>query len=115
MSFEPDQQSRARPGGRIFFARDEFDAILALYGRGQAAGAWRDYAIDCDGEHVAFALFRRASENPLYRIEKRPALQARQGQWVVTGAAGQVLKRGRVLSGVLDVLERRLIQVVARA
>lgn len=97
---------------KIWFERREFDIIMTLYGRGQMAGEWRDYAIDDGPDCVSFSMFRRASERPLYQIEKRPALAARQGQWCVLGAAGQVLKRGHELAPTLDVLERKLLKVV---
>jgi hypothetical protein len=98
---------------KIWFERREFDAIMTLYGRGQLAGAWRDYAIDDGPDCVSFSLFRRASERPLYQIEKRPALASKQGQWCVLGAAGQVLKRGHDLVSTIDVLERKLLKVVS--
>ncbi len=47
--------------------------------------------------------------HPLYRIEKRPKLRNRQGEYAVLGADGQALKRGHDLRGVLRVLERKLI------
>jgi hypothetical protein len=59
-----------------------------------------------------FAVFRRAAENPLYRIEKRPALRLRQGQYQVVSMDGQILKRGNDLAQVLRVLERKLIRAV---
>ena len=99
---------------KIWFERREFDIIMTLYGRGQMAGEWRDYAIDDGPDCVSFSLFRRASERPLYQIEKRPELAARQGQWCVIGSAGQVLKRGHDLAKTLDVLERKLLKVVSK-
>ena len=59
-----------------------------------------------------FAVFRHTAEHPLYRIEKRPKLRARQGQYSVIGMDGQVLKRGQDLKTVLRVLERKLIRPV---
>ena len=53
--------------------------ILSLYGRMVAAGEWRDYGISCLREVAVFAVFRRTAEHPLYRIEKRPRLQANRG------------------------------------
>lgn len=112
MSLDNAAHPLPRRAPKIWFERQEFDMILNLYGRGQMAGEWRDYAIDDGPEAVTFSMFRRASENPLYRIEKRPALANRQGQWCVLGAAGQVLKRGHELGATLDVLERKLLKVV---
>jgi Protein of unknown function (DUF2794) len=112
MTIETDHAHNLRRAPRMWFQRAEFDTIMSLYGRGLLAGAWRDYAIDDDADTVVFSIFRRASENPLYRIEKRPALQSRQGEWAVLGSAGQVLRRGHKLKAVLDVLERKLLKVV---
>lgn len=86
--------------------------ILSLYGRMVAAGEWRDYGISCLREVAVFSVFRRTAEHPLYRIEKRPKLRARQGQYAVIGMDGRVLKRGADLAGVLGVLERKLIRAL---
>jgi hypothetical protein len=98
--------------GQIGFAREELTRILDLYGRMVAAGEWRDYAMDFTREFAVFAAFRRAAENPQARIEKRPALRARQGMWTLFGEHGQVLRRGHELAGVLAPVERRLVKAV---
>ena len=97
---------------QVGFERDELQRILDLYGRMVAAGHWRDYAMDFAQDVAAFSAFRRAAENPQARIEKRPALRAKQGMWTLFGEGGQVLKRGHELAGVLFPLERRLLKVV---
>ena len=56
----------------VTFSRRELDRILGLYGRKVAAGEWRDYAIDFLKDRAVFSVFRRASEVPIYRIEKTP-------------------------------------------
>ena len=94
------------------FDRLELLRILDLYGRMVAAGEWRDYAMNFDREFASFSAFRRAAERPQARIEKRPSLRGRQGMWALFGEAGQVLKRGHELAGVLFPLERRLLKVV---
>ena len=98
--------------GRVFFDRRELNRILNLYGRMVALGEWRDYAIDGLAELAIFSVFRRASEAPLYRIEKRPALARRQGQWAVINQSGHVLKRGHELDQVLKVFDRGRLKVV---
>ena len=97
---------------QVAFDRRELQTILALYGRMVAAGEWRDYGISCLREVAVFSVFRRTAETPLYRIEKRPKLRARQGMYAVVGMGGQVLKRGADLRTVLRVLERKLIRAV---
>lgn len=97
---------------QVAFDRRELSLILRLYGQMVAAGEWRDYGLSHGREAATFAVFRRTAEVPLYRIEKRPKLRARQGIYAVLGAAGQVLRRGHDLAAVLKVLERRLIRPV---
>ena len=62
------------------FTRLELNQILNLYGRKVADGEWRDYAIDFGREKAVFSVFRRASEVPLYRIEKNPRLARAPGR-----------------------------------
>lgn len=90
----------------VCFDRREFGAIFSVYGRMVAAGEWRDYALNPGREVAVFAIFRRAAEVPLYRIEKRPALRGRQGMFAVLGQDGRVLRRGHELAQVLRVLEK---------
>jgi hypothetical protein len=92
----------------VYFDRHELREILALYGRKVAAGEWRDYDIDFGREKATFSAFRRASEVPLYRIEKCPRLARKQGAYSVVTATGLILKRGTDLKRVLAVLEKGL-------
>lgn len=77
-----------------------------------ARGEWRDYGISSLREFAVFSVFRRTAESPMYRIEKRPKLRAKQGMYSVVGMDGQVLRRGHDLAMVLRVLERKLIHGV---
>ena len=103
----------ARGLGPISFDRRELDLILRLYGSKVAEGEWRDYAIDFGAERAVFAVFRRSSETPLFRIEKQPKLARRQGAYAVVSQGGMILRRGHDLAQVLKVLMRgpRLIAV----
>lgn len=102
--------SRAEP--QIAFTRPELDRILSLYGRMVAAGHWRDYALTFGPRTASFSGFRRTAENPEARIVKDPALRARQGEWILYGEGGIILKRGHELASVLAPLERRLLKAV---
>ncbi|RFB79149.1 DUF2794 domain-containing protein [Methylovirgula sp. 4M-Z18] len=95
------------------FDRRELSEILNIYGRMVAAGEWRDYAIDFHRDKAVFSIFRRASEVPLYRIEKNPALTRKQGAYSVIAATGLILKRGPDLARVLRVLDKSLKLVVS--
>jgi hypothetical protein len=90
------------------FTRIELGWIFDVYGRRVAAGDWRDYAIDWGRERAVFSIYRRASEVPIYRVEKNPKLARRQGAFSVVAATGHILKRGSDLRRVLEVLDRRV-------
>jgi hypothetical protein len=96
----------------VAFDRRELTQILTVYGQKVAAGEWRDYALDFGRESAVFSVFRRASEWPLYRIEKSPRNARRQGAYSVTAATGLILKRGHDLARVLEVFEKRSLYVV---
>lgn len=101
----------ARPG-QVAFDRQELTRILDVYGRMVAAGQWRDYAMDFGTDAAVFSAFRRTTDRPEFRIEKRPALRLKQGMWALVAETGAVLKRGHDLSGVLAPIERRLWKLV---
>jgi hypothetical protein len=96
---------------RVTFNRFELNRILNLYGRMVADGEWRDYAIDFLKDRAVFSVFRRASEVPIYRIEKDPRLARKQGAYSVISASGLILRRGHELDRVLLVIDRKLAVV----
>lgn len=112
MTVQPPIPFPAHVSDQVSFDRKELSAILSLYGRMVAMGEWRDYGISFLRDAAVFAIFRRAAEHPLYRVEKRPRLRARQGMYAVIGSEGQVLRRGHDLAAVLRVLEAKLIRPV---
>ena len=94
----------------VSFDRRELTTILNLYGRKVAEGEWRDYAMDFLKDRALFSVYKRASERPLYVIEKNPKLRAKQGQYMVLTEDGRVLKRGHDLATVLRVLDLTLVK-----
>ena len=98
---------------QVTFDRLELGRILAVYGRMVAAGEWRDYALDFLDDVAVFSIFRRAAEVPLFRIEKRPRLRAKQGQYSVVAAGGLILKRGHELAQVLRIFDKKLLKALA--
>jgi len=101
------------PRNHVTFDRRELNRILDLYGRMVAMGEWRDYAIDFLKDRAVFSIFRRASEMPIYRIEKNPRLARRQGAYSVVSVTGLILKRGHELDRVLRVIDKPLRVVAA--
>ena len=112
-----EQRAAARPAAantlpnRVTFNRLELNRILNLYGRMVADGEWRDYAIDFLKDRAVFSVYRRASEVPIYRIEKDPRLARKQGMYNVITATGLILRRGHELERVLLAIDRKLAVV----
>ena len=100
------------PEAVVAFHRTELSIILGVYGRMVAAGLWRDYGISTLRDVAVFAIFRHTAEYPIYRIEKRPKLAGRQGQYAVIALDGRILKRGSDLAQVVKVLEKKLIRAI---
>lgn len=90
----------------ICFHRLELHMVQGLYGRGVAAGIWKDYAIDIGQGIAIFSIFRNASEVPIYRVIKEPALRNKQGQFRVVTQTGQILKRGDELKQVIKIIDK---------
>ncbi|HMB48759.1 MAG TPA: DUF2794 domain-containing protein [Afifellaceae bacterium] len=97
----------------VTFDRHELNVILRVYGRKIAEGEWRDYAIDHLDDRAVFSIFRRASEVPIYRVEKIPEMARKQGQYRVVAATGAILKRGRDLAMALRVLDKPKLRLVS--
>lgn len=97
---------------KIAFQRPELNRIMNVYGLLVRSGEARDYGIGMGKDRAVFAIYRRASEQPTWRIEKVPALANRQGAYAVYGSAGQVLKRGHELQNVLRVFDKKKFQVI---
>lgn len=112
MTLQPPIPFHPAAPEQVAFHRTELNLLMGLYGRMVAAGEWRDYGLSFLREVAVFSVFKRTAENPIYRVEKRPKLRLRQGQYAVIGVDGQILKRGNDLKQGLRVLERKLIRVV---
>jgi hypothetical protein len=83
-----------------------------VYGRKVADGEWRDYAIDHLRDRAVFSIYRRASEMPMYRVEKLPPAARKQGAYQIVAPTGLILKRGHDLAGVLKILDRPKLSLV---
>ena len=110
MALDPSFAAPRQAG--VFFERRELERLLRLYGRMVAAGEWRDYGMDGLTDSAVFSVFRRTSEAPLYRIEKRPALARKQGAWAIIGQGDHILRRGHDLEQVLRFFDKGRFAIV---
>ncbi len=99
-------ESTSKAPSQVAFERKELLKILSVYGHMVSQGEWKDYAMDFLSDKAVFSVYRRATEHPLYRIEKNPALRNKQGQFSVIAPGGLILKRGHDLETVLRVFDK---------
>jgi len=99
--------SKNRLPSQIAFNRQEISQIMNVYGQMVSNGDWKDYAVDFLKDRAVFSIYRKASEHPLYRIEKVPALRHKQGQFSVIAPGGLILKRGQELKSVLRIFDKQ--------
>lgn len=111
-AFERERRAKQAPPKRVMWTRHELGDLLNVYGRMVAAGLWRDYAISDGREAACFSIFRRASEVPLFRIDKIPALHRKQGQYVLRAMDGRVLRRGHDLPALMRFFDRKSLRLV---
>jgi hypothetical protein len=111
-AFERERRAAQATPRRIMWTRDELGHLLNVYGRMVAAGIWRDYAINDGRDAARFSIFRRASEVPLFRIDKVPAMRRKQGQYVLHAMDGRVLRRGHDLPALMRFFDRTSLKLV---
>lgn len=108
----PTTSGRTGKTPLVAFNRHELDAMLQVYSRMVKAGEWRDYAIEFEPDRATFSIFRRASEDALYRIVKTREPSRHRGSFAVVSAGGRILRRGRELGPVLAALNARGLRLV---
>lgn len=84
----------------LFFTRAELDAILNVYARMVSIGEWKDYSFETGPHSVAFAIYKRHRDVPVFRIEKRPKAK-KNGPYILSEPSG-IVRYGRELQHVLD-------------
>lgn len=111
-AFDRERRRRQAAPKRVMWTRHELGDLLNVYGRHVAAGFWRDYAMSDGPETARFDVFRRSSEVPLYSIEKTPALRKKQGQYLVRGMDGRVLRRSHDLAALMRFFDRKNMHLI---
>ncbi len=100
-------------GQPVSFKRSELAVILETYRRMVAAGNWRDYGIANLTRSAVFLVYRNASGQPLYRIEKRPMTASRRNVYLIISMDNRIVRHGHDLHRVMRYFDRNLFRVVA--
>jgi hypothetical protein len=88
----------------VCFDRGELNLILSVYSRRVIAGDWCDYAMNAGSHESVFAIYKKKSRVPVFRVIKRRSGKA---PYALLDSGGQVLRMGAELALVLAPLSRK--------
>ena len=75
-----------------FFEKDELKIILDLYAKMVSEGSWKDYGLSISSKQVVFSVFRKATENALYKICKNFKPKDKNLKYLITDTSSKILK-----------------------
>jgi len=96
--------TRSRFSFPVCFDRGELNQILSVYSRRVIAGEWCDYAMNAGRHEAVFAIYKKKSRVPVFRVVKRRSGKAR---YALLDSGGQVLRMGADLATVLATIARK--------
>ena len=75
-----------------FFEKDELKIILDLYAKMVSEGSWKDYGLNISSKQVGFSVFRKTTENAMYKICKNFKPKNKNLKYMITDTSGEILK-----------------------
>jgi len=84
-----------------FFNKFELKIILNFYSKMVSKGFWKDYGLYISKKEVSFNLYRRASENPEFRICKNFNQKNKNLKYFTSDSHGNILNMSKNLDELL--------------
>ena len=75
-------------------------------------GEWKDYAIFINKNAVGFDIYRKATEKPLYQINKNLHSKKKNEKFLIKDQSGVILKKSPELKNILEVINKRKLKLV---
>ena len=88
-----------------FFEKDELKIILNLYAKMVSGGEWKDYGLSISKKEVSFNVYRRASEQPVYKITKNLNPKNYNEKYIVKDSQNKIINN----SENLEILIKKII------
>ncbi len=85
-----------------FFNKFELKIILNFYSQMVSKGFLKDYGLNISKEEVSFNVYKRASENPEFRICKNFRLKNNNLKYFTLDSRGNILKMSKNLEELLN-------------
>ena len=97
-----ENSNLAKKKSNYFFDKSELKIIFNLYAKMVAKGFWKDYGLNISKEAVSFNVYKRASENPEFRICKNFGLKNKNLKYFTSDAQGNILNISKNLEELLN-------------
>ena len=85
-----------------FFNKSELKIILNLYAKMVSKGFWKDYGLNISKEEVSFNVYKRASENPEFRICKNFGKKNKNLKYFTLDSHGNIFNMSKNLEELLN-------------
>jgi len=85
-----------------FFNKSELKIILNLYAKMVSNGFWKDYGLDISKEEVSFNVYKRTSENAVFKICKNIKLKNKNLKYFTSDSQGNILNISKNLEELLN-------------
>ena len=93
---------RSKEKTNHFFNKFELQIILNFYSKMVSKGFWKDYGLNISKEEVSFNVYKRASENPEFRICKNFRLKNQNLKYFTSDCHGNILNMSKNLEELLN-------------
>ena len=85
-----------------FFNKSELKIILNLYAKMVSKGLWKDYGLNISKEEISFNVYKRASENAVFRICKYFRSKNNNLKYFTSDSHGNILSMSKNLEDLLN-------------
>ena len=85
-----------------FFDKSELKIIFNLYAKMVSKGFWKDYGLNISKEKVSFNVYKRASENAVFKICKNIKLKNKNLKYFTSDSQGNILNMSKNLDELLN-------------
>ena len=84
-----------------FFNKSELKIILNLYAKMVSSGKWKDYSLNISKKNVSFNVYKRNSENAIFRIGKNFRPNNNNLKFFISDSQGNIMKISKNLKSLL--------------
>ena len=96
----------------LFFDKKELKLILNLYAQMVSNGEWKDYGLSISKKEVSFNVYRRASEQPVYKITKNLNPKNYSEKYIVKDNKNKIINNSENLESLIKKIIWKKLKLV---